>query len=106
MSVTAPLGFTAAGLTAGLKPSGTKDLSLVINNGPDTAAAAVFTSNRCKANPVLWSQKGLRQRAGPCRRPQLRGSELLHRRLRLRDDHPDRADHCRTPHRRRHRHGA
>ena len=57
MSVTAPLGFTAAGLTAGLKPSGTKDLSLVVNNGPDTAVAAVYTSNRCKANPVLWSQK-------------------------------------------------
>ncbi|MGC3023194.1 bifunctional glutamate N-acetyltransferase/amino-acid acetyltransferase ArgJ [Brevibacterium sp. FAM 24630] len=57
MSVTAPLGFTAAGLTAGLKPSGTKDLSLVINTGPDTAVAAVYTSNRCKANPVLWSQK-------------------------------------------------
>lgn len=57
MSVTAPLGFTAAGLTAGLKPSGTKDLSLVVNNGPGTAVAAVYTSNRCKANPVLWSQK-------------------------------------------------
>ncbi|WP_209323171.1 bifunctional glutamate N-acetyltransferase/amino-acid acetyltransferase ArgJ [Brevibacterium renqingii] len=57
MSVTAPLGFTAAGLTAGLKPSGTKDLSLVINSGPSDAVAAVFTSNRCKANPVLWSQK-------------------------------------------------
>lgn len=57
MSVTSPLGFTAAGLTAGLKPSGTKDLSLVINTGPDTAVAAVYTSNRCKANPVLWSQK-------------------------------------------------
>ena len=57
MSVTAPLGFTAAGLTAGLKPSGTKDLSLVINTGPVTAVAAVYTSNRCKANPVLWSQK-------------------------------------------------
>lgn len=57
MSVTAPLGFTAAGLTAGLKPSGTKDLSLVINTGPDTAVAAVYTSNRCKANPVLWSQQ-------------------------------------------------
>ena len=56
MSVTAPLGFTAAGLTAGLKPSGTKDLSLVVNNGPDTAVAAVYTSNRCKANPVLWSE--------------------------------------------------
>src|SRR5699024_11165901 len=57
MSVTAPLGFSAAGLTAGLKPSGTKDLSLVINTGPSDAVAAVYTSNRCKANPVLWSQK-------------------------------------------------
>ncbi|AZL09765.1 bifunctional glutamate N-acetyltransferase/amino-acid acetyltransferase ArgJ [Brevibacterium aurantiacum] len=57
MSVTAPLGFTAAGLIAGLKPSGKKDLSLVVNTGPDNAVAAVFTSNRCKANPVLWSQK-------------------------------------------------
>ncbi|WP_166972491.1 bifunctional glutamate N-acetyltransferase/amino-acid acetyltransferase ArgJ [Brevibacterium atlanticum] len=57
MSVTAPLGFSAAGLTAGLKPSGTKDLSLVINAGPSDAVAAVYTSNRCKANPVLWSQK-------------------------------------------------
>ncbi|SMY01809.1 bifunctional glutamate N-acetyltransferase/amino-acid acetyltransferase ArgJ [Brevibacterium aurantiacum] len=57
MSVTAPLGFTAAGLIAGLKPSGKKDLSLVVNTGPDNAVAAVYTSNRCKANPVLWSQK-------------------------------------------------
>src|SRR5699024_6701798 len=57
MSVTAPLGFSAAGLTAGLKPSGTKDLSLVINTGPSDAVAAVYTSNRCKANPVLRSQK-------------------------------------------------
>src|SRR5699024_2825016 len=57
MSVTAPLGFSAAGLTAGLKPSGTKDLSLVINTGPSDAVAAVYPSNRCKANPVVWSHK-------------------------------------------------
>jgi glutamate N-acetyltransferase/amino-acid N-acetyltransferase len=57
MSVTAPKGFIAAGLTAGLKPSGSKDLSLVVNTGPTNSVAAVFTSNRCKANPVLWSQK-------------------------------------------------
>ncbi|WP_309130837.1 bifunctional glutamate N-acetyltransferase/amino-acid acetyltransferase ArgJ [Brevibacterium sp.] len=57
MSVTAPRGFTAAGLTAGLKPSGKKDLALVVNTGPDDAVAAVYTSNRCKANPVLWSEK-------------------------------------------------
>ena len=57
MSVTAPSGFRAAGVTAGLKPSGTKDLALVVNDGPDFASASVFTANRCKANPVLWSQE-------------------------------------------------
>lgn len=57
MSVTAPLGFTASGLTAGLKPSGTKDLALVVNNGPATTVAAVYTSNRCQANPVIWSRQ-------------------------------------------------
>jgi len=57
MSVTAPRGFRASGITAGLKPSGTKDLALVVNDGPDHASASVFTSNRCKANPVLWSQE-------------------------------------------------
>ncbi|RAE82337.1 bifunctional ornithine acetyltransferase/N-acetylglutamate synthase, partial [Burkholderia multivorans] len=57
MSVTAPLGFTAAGVTAGLKPSGKKDLALVVNQGPATAVAAVYTSNRCKANPVIWSEQ-------------------------------------------------
>src|SRR3954447_22552381 len=57
MSVTAPRGFRASGVTAGLKPSGTKDLALVVNDGPRHASASVFTSNRCKANPVLWSQE-------------------------------------------------
>ena len=57
MSVTAPAGFAAAGVTCGLKSSGNKDLALVQNLGPLTAAATVFTSNRCKANPVLWSQQ-------------------------------------------------
>ncbi|MBE4696245.1 bifunctional glutamate N-acetyltransferase/amino-acid acetyltransferase ArgJ [Brevibacterium casei] len=57
MSVTAPLGFTAAGVTAGLKPSGKKDLALVVNGGPSTAVAAVYTSNRCRANPVIWSEQ-------------------------------------------------
>src|SRR5690625_137172 len=55
--VTAPVGFRASGVTAGLKPSGTPDVALVVNDGPDTNAAAVFTSNRCKANPVLWSER-------------------------------------------------
>jgi glutamate N-acetyltransferase/amino-acid N-acetyltransferase len=57
MSVTAPRGFRASGVTAGLKPSGTKDLALVVNDGPGHASASVFTANRCKANPVLWSQE-------------------------------------------------
>jgi glutamate N-acetyltransferase/amino-acid N-acetyltransferase len=57
MSVTAPRGFRAAGVTAGLKDSGGKDLALVVNDGPEHASASVFTSNRCKANPVLWSQE-------------------------------------------------
>ncbi|GAA4353249.1 bifunctional glutamate N-acetyltransferase/amino-acid acetyltransferase ArgJ [Angustibacter luteus] len=56
MSVTAAKGFRAAGVTAGLKPSGKPDVALVVNDGPGTAAAAVYTSNRCKANPVLWSE--------------------------------------------------
>ncbi|MGH3509931.1 MAG: bifunctional glutamate N-acetyltransferase/amino-acid acetyltransferase ArgJ [Nocardioidaceae bacterium] len=57
MSVTHPAGFRAAGVTAGLKSSGGKDLALVVNDGPEYAAASVFTGNRCKANPVLWSEQ-------------------------------------------------
>ncbi len=57
MSVTAALGFRAAGATAGLKASGAPDVALVVNDGPSRAAAAVFTSNRFKANPVLWSEQ-------------------------------------------------
>ena len=60
MSVTVPKGFRAAGVTAGLKSSGKPDMAVVINDGPHTAAAAVFTSNRCKANPVLWSQEAMK----------------------------------------------
>ena len=59
MSVTAAGGFAAAGVTAGLKPSGRSDLALVRNLGPDFHAAAVFTGNRVKAAPVLWSQQVL-----------------------------------------------
>ncbi|GAB3560777.1 bifunctional glutamate N-acetyltransferase/amino-acid acetyltransferase ArgJ [Spelaeicoccus albus] len=57
MSVTTPHGFRAAGVTAGLKPSGKPDLALVVNDGPSHNAAAVYTGNRCKANPVLWSEQ-------------------------------------------------
>jgi glutamate N-acetyltransferase/amino-acid N-acetyltransferase len=59
MSVTGAAGFLAAGTIAGLKPSGRPDLALVVNTGPDFTAAAVFTSNRVKAAPVLWSQQVL-----------------------------------------------
>ncbi len=57
MSVTTPAGFTAAGIEIGLKDSGGKDLALVVNQGPGFASASVFTANRCKANPILWSQE-------------------------------------------------
>jgi len=57
MSVTAASGFAAAGVVAGLKASGNRDLAIVHNLGPLNAAAAVFTTNRCKANPVLWSEQ-------------------------------------------------
>ncbi len=59
MSVTAAQGFVASGVEAGLKSSGGKDLALVRNLGPSFAAAAVFTSNRAKANPILWSQQAI-----------------------------------------------
>jgi len=57
VSVTAAAGFEASGVVAGLKSSGAPDVALVVNRGRSTAAAAVFTSNRAKANPVLWSQQ-------------------------------------------------
>ncbi|QCX27334.1 bifunctional glutamate N-acetyltransferase/amino-acid acetyltransferase ArgJ [Nocardioides jishulii] len=57
MSVTTPAGFLASGVPAGLKSTGAKDLALVVNTGPTSDSATVFTSNRCKANPVLWSQE-------------------------------------------------
>ena len=57
MSVTAAAGFDAAGVACGLKSTGKKDLALVRNLGPLKSVAAVFTSNRCKANPILWSQQ-------------------------------------------------
>ena len=57
MSVTTPGGFRAAGVACGLKATGAKDLALVVNDGPTYDSASVFTANRCKANPVLWSQE-------------------------------------------------
>ncbi|MFH8345463.1 bifunctional glutamate N-acetyltransferase/amino-acid acetyltransferase ArgJ [Streptomyces sp. NPDC018045] len=57
MSVTAAKGFSAAGIAAGIKENGNPDLALVVNNGPRLAAAGVFTANRVKAAPVLWSEQ-------------------------------------------------
>jgi glutamate N-acetyltransferase/amino-acid N-acetyltransferase len=60
MSTTYAQGFRAAGVAAGLKTSGKPDVALVVNDGPLDAAAGVFTSNRVKAAPVLWSEQVLR----------------------------------------------
>jgi glutamate N-acetyltransferase / amino-acid N-acetyltransferase len=57
MTVTSPQGFHAAGVTAGLKASGSPDVALVANQGPRFDSASVFTVNRCLANPVLWSRE-------------------------------------------------
>jgi glutamate N-acetyltransferase/amino-acid N-acetyltransferase len=57
--VTAAKGFRAAGVAAGLKSSGGPDVALVVNDGPHDVAAAVFTTNRVKAAPVLWSQQAV-----------------------------------------------
>ena len=59
MTVNAPKGFRSAGVTAGLKDSGAKDVTLVVNDGPLDVAAGVFTRNKVKAAPVLWSQQVL-----------------------------------------------
>jgi glutamate N-acetyltransferase / amino-acid N-acetyltransferase len=60
VTVTAPRGFRAAGVVAGIKASGAPDLAVVLNDGPSDAAAGVFTSNRVKAAPVLWTQQVIR----------------------------------------------
>ena len=57
MSVTAAQGFEAAGVAVGLKSSGKPDVAVVVNRGPLKVGAAVFTSNRAKANPIIWSQQ-------------------------------------------------
>jgi glutamate N-acetyltransferase / amino-acid N-acetyltransferase len=57
VSVTRPQGFRASGVAAGLKSTGARDVALVVNDGPRHDSASVFTANRCKANPVLWSEQ-------------------------------------------------
>ena len=58
-TVTTPKGFVAAATTAGIKPSGNSDMALVVNQGPEFNAAAVFTRNRVKASPVKLSQQAV-----------------------------------------------
>lgn len=62
MSVTAPQGFEAAGVAAGLKSTGKADLAVIVNRGPRKIGAAVFTTNRAKANPIIWSQQVIADR--------------------------------------------
>ncbi|HZM66549.1 MAG TPA: bifunctional glutamate N-acetyltransferase/amino-acid acetyltransferase ArgJ [Nakamurella sp.] len=59
VGVTAPRGFRAAGVTAGLKQSGTPDVAVVVNDGPGFGAAGVFTANRVRAAPVRWCESVL-----------------------------------------------
>lgn len=59
---TLPAGFRAAGVAAGIKSSGAKDLALLVNDGPNYFGAAVFTSNQVVAAPVTWSQEAVRDR--------------------------------------------
>jgi glutamate N-acetyltransferase/amino-acid N-acetyltransferase len=58
--VTAPLGFRASGVAAGLKSSAVLDVAVLVNDGPSHAAAGVFTANRVKAAPVLWTSQAVR----------------------------------------------
>jgi len=60
VSVTAPAGFRAGGVAAGLKPSGRPDVALVVNDGPDHVGVAVFTTNRVVGAPVVWSRQVVR----------------------------------------------
>lgn len=58
-TVTTPEGFSAAATTAGIKPSGKPDMALVVNQGPEFNAAAVFTRNRVTASPVKLSREAV-----------------------------------------------
>jgi len=59
VSVTAAQGFEASGVAVALKSTGRPDVAVVVNRGPLKVGAAVFTSNRAKANPILWSQQAV-----------------------------------------------
>jgi glutamate N-acetyltransferase / amino-acid N-acetyltransferase len=52
-----PAGFRAAGVACGLKPSGSRDLGLLVSDAPDTVSAARFTRSGVLAAPVLLTQE-------------------------------------------------
>lgn len=52
-----PRGFRGAGISAGIKSSGARDLTLIVNEGPSRFGTAVFTSNQIVAAPVIWSRE-------------------------------------------------
>ena len=79
MSVTSAAGFRASGVAAGLKSSGAPDVSLVVNDGPQHAAAGVFTANRFQAAPGPVERTGAQGRTGARRRAELRRRQRLHR---------------------------
>ena len=65
MSVTAVEGFVAAGHTAGIKPSGVPDMSVVATvDAAPVAAAGTFTSNKMTAAPVLVTRDHLERSGG------------------------------------------
>ncbi len=59
MSVTVAQGFRAAGVRAGIKQSGNPDVAVIVNDGPNDVAVAVFTTNAFAAAPVIWSRQVL-----------------------------------------------
>jgi glutamate N-acetyltransferase/amino-acid N-acetyltransferase len=60
--VTAPKGFKAAGMAAGLKPSGTPDLALILSES-EAIAAGVFTTSEVRAAPVDYCRQRLQDKA-------------------------------------------
>ena len=52
-----PRGFRGCGVAAGIKSSAKRDLALIVNDGPDLVASAVFTSNQVVAAPVIWTRE-------------------------------------------------
>ena len=79
MSVTAPHGFRAAGVAAGIKAGGGRDVALVVNDGPSRAAAAVFTAQPGEGRARCCGPSRCSRRPGARGRAQLRRRQRLHR---------------------------